>query len=83
MLDVQREGLIGSAPVPRPCKNLPDVDNVAQSVLVAVEHHQLSSNAGRGCRLVPEVDAIGRLIDLPLDVTEIDAVYEHSPNLEP
>ena len=73
MLDVKSEGLIGSALVPSPCKNLPDVDNVTQSILVAVEHHQLLRDARWGRRLMPEVHPVDRLIDLPLDVTGIDA----------
>jgi hypothetical protein len=81
VFDVQREGLLGSRCSVRPGQDLVDVGGLTESVLVAVVPHVLLRDPRRRGLLMPEVDPVNRLIDLPFDVTGIDAFDDHSPTL--
>ena len=77
VLDVQREGLIGSCRALSPVEDLSHVGGPAQPVLVTEEHHILLSHTRRRDRLMPEVDAVDGVVDLPLGVSWVDPFDDH------
>lgn len=62
-----------------PIDDFLDVNCVTQPVLIAVPHNVLQRDARRRGRSATEVDAVDRLVDLPLGVPGVDP-FDYHPN---
>ena len=72
LLDVQAEGLVRPCGLRRPLGDLMNIAGTQYSVRVRLECHVLLRDPMRCRLLIPEVDAVDRVIHLPLSVTGVN-----------
>lgn len=83
VFDGEGERLLGTSRHGGPVDHLMNVNRAPEPVFGAVVAHLLLRDPWWCGRLVPEVDPVDRLIDLPLDVEWIDALDVHVFTLGP